>query len=97
MCIRAPEHTPKIGLNHAFFPTSNINMNLSRRVVFRTPRRPANILELRTPKWMFYWEVPKNSNSNQFFEMLMSGCSKNSNNLFSITSVIFSGWMTKRL
>ena len=35
-------------------------MNLSGRMVFRTPRRPTNVLELRSPKGMgFFWGFPK--------------------------------------
>ena len=37
-------------LRHAFFSTSETDINLSRPVVFCKPRGPANVLELRTPK-----------------------------------------------
>ena len=44
-------------LSYAFFFTSKTDINLSRQVVFRTPKRPANVLELRTKKWMFFGEI----------------------------------------
>ena len=43
-------------LRYAFICTSKIDMILLRRVVFHTPRRPANVLELSTAKLMFFFQ-----------------------------------------
>ena len=83
-------------LRHAFFCLSKTDMNLSRQVVFCTPRRPANILELSIPKWVFFWEVSQNFYCKYFFEMLMDEYSKNSNNIFSTAPMVPSEWMKKR-
>ena len=40
-------------LRYTFFCMSKMDMNISTRVVFHRPRRPANVLEKRTIKWMF--------------------------------------------
>ena len=71
-------------LRYAFICTSKIDMILLRRVVFHTPRRPANVLELSTAKLMFF-----------FFKMLLDVSSKNSIKLSSTSSMNAYGWMKK--
>ena len=84
-------------IRHVFFCMAEMDMNLSRRVVFCTPRRSANVLELRNPKWMLFWEVLQNFHCNYFFGILMNEYSKNLNNLFSTTTVDASGWIKKKI
>ena len=38
-------YTPLTFPRHAFFCMSKMDMNLSREVVFHTPRRPTNVLK----------------------------------------------------
>ena len=45
---------------------------------------------------MFFWEVSQSFHYNYFFEMLIDECSKTSNNLFSTTPMVASGWMKRR-
>ena len=79
-------------IRHAFFSTSKTDMNLSRQVVSRTPRRPANVLGLRTLKW-FFGEFLQSVQWKYFFEMLMDECPKYSNSVLSSTPMVASGWM----
>ena len=56
-------------LRYAFICTSKTDKILLRWVVFHTPRRPANVLELSTAKLMFffskcYWMFPQKIQSN---------------------------------
>ena len=79
---------------HAFFSTSKMDINLSRWEVFHMPRRSANVLELRTPKWMFYLDISQSFRRNKFFKMLMNGFSKNWNTFFLYaTPMDVSRWM----
>ena len=52
-------------------------MNLWREVVICAPRRPANLLELRSSKCVFCWDIPPKFPLKLFFEILIDGGSKN--------------------
>ena len=77
-------------LKHAFLFTSKTYMNLSRRLVFRTPRRPANVLELRTPKWVGFFGIFPKCSLQLFFR------NPNGSVIFSTTLMVASGWMERR-
>ena len=46
-------------LRHAFFCKSKTDMNLEGQVVLCKPRRLANVLDLWTPRWMFFGKFPE--------------------------------------
>ena len=77
-------------LRHPFLFTSKTYMNLSRRLVFRTPRRPANVLELRTPKWVGFFGIFPKCSLQLFFR------NPNGSVIFSTTLMVASGWMERR-